>query len=136
MLRDTFGDAQIGYYNIPREVLQANHIGPQDVQSDAYRAWVKGRVQLAREYFKAGKGYFARVENSRCRLACFAYIERFEWLLDTIESEDYCLRRQYGERKSAKVGIQMSWRTLSSMLQAREAETSHPTTMSHPLGKI
>ena len=59
MLRDTFDDAQIGYYNIPREVLEANHIGLQDVGSDAYRAWVKSRVQLAREYFKAGKDYFA-----------------------------------------------------------------------------
>ena len=84
MLRDTFDDVQAGYYNIPREVLEANHIGPQDVHSDAYRAWVKSRVQLAREYFEAGKGYFARVQNLRCRLAGFAYIARFEWLLDTI----------------------------------------------------
>ena len=35
MLRDTFDDAQLGYYNIPREVLEAHHIGPEDVQSDA-----------------------------------------------------------------------------------------------------
>ncbi len=58
MLRDTFDDMQVGYYNIPREVLEANRIGPDDVQSDGYRAWVKSRVYLAREYFKAGKGYF------------------------------------------------------------------------------
>jgi len=95
MLRDTFDDVRLGYYNIPREVLDANHIGLQDVQSDAYRAWVKSRVQLAREYFKAGKGYFARVQNPRCRLACFAYISRFEWLLDTIEEEGYRLRPHY-----------------------------------------
>jgi hypothetical protein len=94
MLRDTFDDAQIGYYNIPREILEENHIGPQDVSSAAYRAWVKERVQLAREYFEAGKGYFARVQNARCRLACFAYIARFEWLLDTSEREGYCLRPQ------------------------------------------
>ena len=41
MLRDTYDDVQAGYYNIPREVLEANHIEPQDVHSEAYRAWVK-----------------------------------------------------------------------------------------------
>jgi phytoene/squalene synthetase len=115
MLRDTFDDMQIGYYNIPREVLDASHIGPQDVSSDPYRTWVKSRVQLARQYFQAGKGYFARVQNVRCRLACFAYIARFEWLLDTIEKEDYCLRPQYKERKTAKIGLRMSWITAASM---------------------
>ncbi len=64
MLRDTFDDARLGYYNIPREVLEANHLDPQDVHLDAYRAWVKSRVQLAREYFEAGKGYFARSPKS------------------------------------------------------------------------
>ncbi len=124
MLRDTFDDAQHGYYNIPREVLQANHIGPLDVYSDAYRAWVKSRVDLAREHFRAGKGYFARVENPRFRLACFAYIARFEWLLDTLEREGCRLRPQYGERKSARAGFQMMRLTLSSVLNARTPETA------------
>ncbi len=82
MLRNTFDDVQLGYYNIPHEVLQANHIGPQAVKSDTYRAWVKSRAELARQYFKVGKSYFARVQNMRCRLPCFAYITRFEWLLE------------------------------------------------------
>ena len=119
MLRDTFDDVQAGYYNIPREVLEANHIGPQDVHSDAYRAWVKSRVQLAREYFEAGRGYLARVQNLRCRLAGFAYIARFEWLLDTIEREGYFLRPQYNERKSMGTGLRMSWLALSSMINLR-----------------
>lgn len=123
MLRDTFDDAQLGYYNVPREVLQANHIGPFDVGSDAYRAWVRGRVDLAREYFKAGKGYFARIENSRCRLACYAYIARFEWLLDTVEREGYLLRPNYDERKSTGAGLQIAWLTLSSMLATRVPKT-------------
>ena len=127
MLRDTFDDAQVGYYNIPREILEENHIGPQDVQSDVYRTWVKSRVQLARDYFKAGKGYFARVQNLRCRLACFAYIARFEWLLDTIEREGYHLRPQYNERKSAGTGLRMSWLTLCSMMNVQGvASFLHP----------
>jgi phytoene/squalene synthetase len=123
MLRDTFEDVQVGYYNIPHEVLAANHIGPLDVQTDAYRAWVKSRVELARDFFRAGKAYFARVENPRCRLASFAYIARFEWLLDTIEREGYRLRPQYAERKSARIGLRIAWLTLSSMMNRRGA---HP----------
>lgn len=124
MLRDTYDDLQAGYYNIPREVLEADHIGPQDVHSPAYRAWVKSRVSLAREYFEAGRGYFARVQNPRCRLACFAYIARFDWLLDTFEREGYCLRPQYNERKSAGTGLRMSWLTLSAMFNWRGTVTT------------
>src|SRR5215208_2613496 len=69
MLRDTFDDLEAGYYNIPREVLEANHIAPQDIRSKAYCAWVESRVQLAQRCFQAGKAYLARVEEPRCQLA-------------------------------------------------------------------
>ncbi len=121
MLRDTYDDLLAGYYNIPREVLEANHIDMQDVNSKAYRAWVKNRVSLARDYFAAGRGYLARVRNLRCRLAGFAYTARFEWLLDTFEVEGYALRPLYNERKSIGTGLRMSWLTLSSMLNLRGA---------------
>jgi phytoene/squalene synthetase len=136
MLRDTYDDVKAGYYNIPSEVLEANHIGPQDVSSDAYRAWVEGRVQLAREYFKAGKSYFSRVQNPRCRLACFAYIARFEWLLDTIQNENYFLRPQYGERKSIGTGLRMGLLTLSSLIHLHEAETPPQPFVSQSLRKL
>jgi squalene/phytoene synthase len=136
MLRDTFDDIQVGYTNLPRELMEANHIGPQEVQRDAYRDWVKSRVQLARDYFKAGKDYFARVQNSRCRLACFAYIARFEWLLDTIEREGYCLRPQYKERKSAWTGLRMSWLTLSSLVNSRGTSSPPQLIFPHPQRKL
>lgn len=116
MLRDTYNDMQIGYYNIPREILEANHIQPQDVQSEAYRAWVQSRVQLARECFKVGREYLANVEEPRCRLAGLAYTARFEWLLDTIKREDYCLRSEYSERKVVGVGVRMGLSILSSVI--------------------
>jgi phytoene/squalene synthetase len=121
MLRDTHADLQAGYYNIPWEVLEANHIGPGDVGSDAYRAWVRARVELAREYFDAGRSYFGRVQNWRHRLAGFAYMARFEWLLETFERESYCLRPDYSERKTAGAGLRMSWHTAVSMLNFRGA---------------
>ncbi|HSL46254.1 MAG TPA: squalene/phytoene synthase family protein [Anaerolineales bacterium] len=136
MLRDTFDDVRIGYYNIPREVLEESRIGPEEVCCDAYRAWVKSRVQLAREYFRAGKGYSARVGNLRCRLACFAYIARFEWLLDTMEREGYLLRSQYNERKSAGTGLCMGWLTFSSMIRVRAGSALPQPEVPHPLGRL
>lgn len=136
MLRDTFDDIQLGYYNIPREVLETNQIGLQDVQSDAYRSWVKSRVQLARAYFKAGKDYLLRVENLRCRLACYAYIARFEWLLDTIEKENYQLRPQYDERKSFGTGLLMTWLTLSSLLHSRAGNSLAQPAFPRSEGKL
>jgi hypothetical protein len=124
MLRDTFDDGKLGYYNIPCEVLDANHIGPRDTQTEAYRAWVRGRVELARQYFQAGKEYFARVQNRRCRLACYAYIARFEWLLDTFEREGYRIRPAYRERKSTRTGLLMSWLTLASALNFQGGTSS------------
>jgi len=136
MLRDTFDDIQAGYYNIPREVLESNHIQPQDLQSRAYRAWVRSRVQSARQCFKAGREYLSRVESARCRLAGFAYTARFEWLLDTIEEEGYFLRPEYNERKSFGTGLQMGLSTLSALINWREAETYRQPFVSQPLRKL
>jgi phytoene/squalene synthetase len=135
MLRDTYDDLRAGYYNIPREVLEANQIGPQDVQSEAYRAWVKSRVRLAREYFAAGRAYLWRVQNPRCRLAGFAYTARFEWLLDTIEREGFILRPQYNERKRIGTGLRMSWLALSSLINVRGQGTASRPTASSRSGK-
>lgn len=135
MLRDTYDDMRAGYYNIPREVLETGHIGPQDVQSDAYRAWVKSRVSLAREYFEDGRGYFTRVQNPRCRLACFAYIARFDWLLDLFENESYHLRPQYEERKQFKTGLRMSWLALLSTISGRWPGSIYRPVASQRMGK-
>ncbi len=127
MLRDTYDDIQAGYYNVPREALDVNHITPLDVQSNAYRAWVRNRVQVAQKYFKAGREYLKQVENPRCRLAGFMYTTRFEWVLDTIEREDFCLRPEYEERKSFGKGLQMSLDTLISIMNWRRIDTPPQT---------
>jgi phytoene/squalene synthetase len=116
MLRDTLEDTRIGYYNIPEEVLRLNQIRPQDVDSDAYRTWVKSRVQLAREQFKVGRNYLRRVANPRCRLTGYAYTARFDWLLDTIEREKFHLRPSYEEGKSFTHGWRMGWDILTTMI--------------------
>jgi phytoene/squalene synthetase len=138
MLRDTYDDVQNGYYNIPRELLAAQRIQPSDLQSDAYRAWVRSRVQLARGYFDLGRRYLSRVKNLRCRLAGYAYTARFEWLLDTIEREVYCLRPAYDERKSFRAGLGMGWLVFSSLFNlppggiTPQSLTSQPAALRKP----
>ncbi len=100
MLRDAVEDAEAGYYNLPREVMTAQGPALRQWESGAYRSWVKARVGQARAYFRAGRDYLANVECLRCRLAGYAYIQRFEVVLDAIEHEGYRLRAEYPERKS------------------------------------
>jgi phytoene/squalene synthetase len=116
MLRDTFEDAAAGYFNVPGEFLQSHGIGPRDVNSDPYRAWVKSRVELARVYFKAGEGYLAQVENRRCRIAGWAYMARFEGILDAIERDGYRLRPDYPERKSLGAALRLSRSVIAGSL--------------------
>ncbi len=123
MLRDALEDVDNGYFNVPREYLTSTGISPRDVESQAYREWVCGRIQLAREYFKMGRECTAQVKNLRCRLAGYAYTARFEWMLNTIERDQYCLRSEYPERKSLLAGLWMSWLTLTSMLASLQIKT-------------
>jgi phytoene/squalene synthetase len=136
MLRDTYEDVQAGYYNIPREVLEANHIGPEDAQNRSYRAWVCSRVQLARSYFKTGREYLARVQSPRCRLAGMAYTARFEWLLDTIENEQFLLRPEYSERKSLRAGVRMGLSTLTSLIHVGKPRAIRRPFVPHSLRKL
>jgi phytoene/squalene synthetase len=116
MLRDTYEDVRTGYFNVPREVLEASSIGPADIQSDAYRAWVADRVNLARACFDGGRDYFERVPAARHRLAGLAYIARFEWLTATLEREGYRLRPRYDERRSLGIGLRMGWQAIAGMV--------------------
>lgn len=113
MLRDTWEDIQLGYFNIPRAYLAAKGIGPKDVESDPYRKWVRERVDLARAHFKSGKEYLARVENIRCRIAGYAYVTRFEAILDAIERQDYRLAPEYPQGSGLGAGMRMSGSVLS-----------------------
>jgi hypothetical protein len=109
MLRDTCEDTAAGYFNVPREFLDARRIDPYDVASSAYRDWVKNRVALARACFEAGKDYLAQVSNLRCRHAGYAYMARFQGVLNAIEREDYRLRADYEDCKSLRTVLRMLW---------------------------
>ncbi len=109
MLRDLGEDAAIGYFNIPREYLEAKSISIQDIDHPSYRKWVRDRVYLARSYFRVGLESMANVKSLRCRFAGFAYIARFEWMASSIEKDGYRLRKAYPGRKSLRAGFWMVW---------------------------
>lgn len=115
LLRDTLEDIQAGYFNIPREYLTFRGIGPKDVESEAYRAWVQERSSLARACFQSGKEYLAQVKNIRCRIAGYAYIAPFELILDAIEKSDYRLASEYTPGKGLGSGMRMTGSLLSLM---------------------
>jgi phytoene/squalene synthetase len=119
MLRDTLEDVEAGYYNIPREYIEPYRIDPRDVQSEPYRKWVEGRIELARLYFNSGMEYLARVENIRCRLAGYAYTARFTGVLNAIEREGYRVRSGYPECKGLSSVMSMIWLAFSQAINDR-----------------
>jgi phytoene/squalene synthetase len=117
LLRDTCEDVEAGYFNIPQEYLETHGISANAINSKPYRAWVEERVRLARNYFKAGRAYLAQLKTTRCRLAGYAYMARFESVLDTIEREGYQLRASYPERKQLPTGVKMLGSVLSMAIR-------------------
>ncbi len=116
MLRDMVEDTAVGYYNVPREFLEAHGLAATDIHHPACRDWVQSRVQLARSYFAEGRKCLAQMKNRRRRLAGFAYISRFELVLDAIEKDNYYLRLEYPERKSKRAALNMGWTAVSQLL--------------------
>ncbi len=112
MLRDLAEDVAAGYLNLPAGLLPEGAVAGDDVlvhlHSPAVRAWVKDRVEVARECFATGRTYLARVESARCRLAGHAYVARFEWVLDAIERDGYALRAAYPERATLRGGLRIA----------------------------
>jgi len=116
MLRDMVEDISAGYFNVPGEYINAQQISLEDLHSLSFRKWVFERVKLARKYCDVGRKYISQVKSFRCRLAGFAYLTRFEWMLRAIERDGYCLRADYPDRKSLRAGLWMGWRTLASVI--------------------
>lgn len=117
LLRDMRPDIADGFVNIPREYLDAHHIGPEDVDSPPFREWVRQRTELARRYFDRGKGYLDQLSVLRCKIAAYWYCARFEPVLETIEQDDFLLRTRYDERRSAWAWFKFGWLGISIALK-------------------
>lgn len=126
MLRDTYDDIRAGYYNVPRELLEANSIRPEDVESDAYRGWIADRVRLARAHFDAARTYLAAVPTARHRMAAAAYVARFDWLIHQLEEDDFRLRAERPQRRSVRSGIRTGWVAIGSAINGWTGEAPTP----------
>jgi phytoene/squalene synthetase len=121
MLRDTDTDVRAGYFNTPREVLEAFSLGPGDVRCDAYRAWVRERVREAESHLDAGSAYFARIASPRHRFAGLAYVARFRWLIDRLERDGFQLRETYADVAGPAAKVRMAAFVTTAMLPRRRA---------------
>jgi phytoene/squalene synthetase len=119
MLRDAPEDISKGYFNIPREYLEARRLDPQDLTAAPCRDWVRARVALARGLFRAGRNYLDQVESLRCRLAGYAYIARFEIILEAIARDGYRLRAAYPESQALASAVRMTGTVLWPALGPR-----------------
>ncbi len=109
MLRDYREDLVAGYWNIPSEYLAAHGIGPADIDSPAFLAWVRERVDEAREDFRKGKAYIDRLDVLRTKIAASWYCGHFEHVLDTIEKDGFHLRVDYSTRHRFAAWLRMLW---------------------------
>jgi phytoene/squalene synthetase len=132
MLRDTETDLAAGYFNVPREVLEAASIGPKDVRCAAYRRWVRGRVEEAQDHLRAGQRYFARLRSRRHRLAGLAYIARFTWLIEQLERDDFQVRPAYPDAPSRLLTLRTAWTVASAVV----LDPGLPTRRRVPLPEI
>ena len=117
LLRDMLLDTADGFINIPREYLEAHGISPEDVDSPPFRAWVRERVEQARQYFREGKRYLDELDILRCKMAGYWYCLRFEGVLDTIERDGYILHAVYNERRKLPTLLRIVWLGVSVTLR-------------------
>jgi phytoene/squalene synthetase len=105
LLRDTRSDIADGIFNIPLEYLEENDIEPSQLETAAYRDWIRQRVAEARREFIRGKRYLDSLGVLRCKLAGYLYCERFTRILDTIERDGYAIRPSYRRRTASLAAL-------------------------------
>lgn len=112
MLRDMVEDISNGFVNIPRDHLKAPDLTQGQPDSQIDPLWVRGRVELARQYLREGKAYLEKLDVLRCKLAGYWYCARYEGVLDRIEKDGYRLRVSYNERRKLSTVLKIAWWTI------------------------
>lgn len=113
LLRDMLSDMADGFINIPCEYVQAHDIDLADVDSSAFRAWVRERADQARRLFREDKRYLDTMDVLRCKIVGYWYCARFEGVLDALERDGYVLRAEYNERHKLSTWLKLVWLGIS-----------------------
>jgi phytoene/squalene synthetase len=108
MLRDTLEDIPAGFVNIPVEEIEGGGIRLDELESEAFRLWVRNQVERARVCLGTGKRYIDSLDVLRCKLAGAWYCARFEWFLNVFERDGYRIRSAYPERQHLAVWVEMA----------------------------
>jgi phytoene/squalene synthetase len=108
MLRDMRADISNGFVNIPREYLEKHGLEPADMDQPAYQSWVRERVKRTRELFVRGRHFLDQLDNLHLRIVGQLYSARFDHVLATIQSDDYLLREDYGNRRAIANWLRMA----------------------------
>ena len=116
MLRDLCDDLDVGYNNIPVEIIPGDRVLPSELDHPRFKNWVRSRIETAKYLFAAGRRYLQGVENSRCRIAGALYEARFQGVIAAIENEGYTLRRDYSDCMGPRMQIDMAWNGLRAGL--------------------
>jgi phytoene/squalene synthetase len=140
MLRDMLDDISAGLVNVPVEYLKAHNLDLKDGNSEEFRQWVRGQVELARSCFKEGKKYIDSLEVLRCKLAGTWYCARFECVLDAIQRDGYRLRAEYPEchalrvwLEMARLGVVVTRKHLAGRIRQLFSHPGHPTRLNSKL---
>ena len=70
---------------------------------------MRDQVEIAREYFRAGKRYLEGLDVLQCKIVGYWYCARFEGILDAIERDGYKLRAVYSERRRLSNWLKIPW---------------------------
>ena len=97
---------------------------------------MRNQVNETQGLFASGKANIARVQNLRCRLAGYAYIARFEVVLDAIEKDGYLLRAEYPESKSNRTALKIGTAAISQVLRSPHEAISDLQTDSNAVRRI
>ena len=71
----------------------------------------------------AGKNYLAQIDNLRCRIAGYAYIARFEGVLESLQRDDYRLKADYHQPLRLASSLKIFWTTLLLCLKLRRPQS-------------
>jgi phytoene/squalene synthetase len=124
MLRDLAEDLGAGYLNVPSELLADSSLS-REACRPPHCATGSGTASRCRGRASPQGASTSHGRSARCRLAGHAYIARFEWVLDAVESDGYRLRPAYPERATLRGGLTIAADGARSALAATHPR-AHP----------
>ena len=113
MLRDTFDDVQAGYYNIPREVLEANHIQTARYTEQRHIAlWVQQPCAIGTQVFSKRGNISPRLRNRAADWQVLLIWPASSGCWIRSNGNIISFARSTAERKSLGTGLRMGLSTL------------------------